>query len=62
MIHKLLNFIQKKRINKLINQLSDVQSIMSHAEEKHIINSNTNKMIKGVLNISNLKVRDIMIS
>ena len=35
---------------------------MNHAEEKHIINSNTNKMVKGVLNISNLKVRDIMIS
>lgn len=58
----IFKFLQNYRINRMLKKQSDVIEILEHASTKNIFDRHTSKMIHGVLNISKLKVRDVMVT
>ena len=55
-LHKIMQVLKPEPINK--DQLVDV---LNDAQDSYLINPETKQMIKGVLEVSEMRVRDIMI-
>jgi len=62
MMNWLKNITFFKWNKKSIKSLQDLLYVIAQAETKRITSSNISRILKGVIAISNLKVRDVMIS
>jgi magnesium and cobalt transporter len=58
-IAKAFSFL--KRLKKLPKNLKELQTILAHANQTQLIDSDAYRMIEGVLNVSKLTVEDYMV-